>query len=66
MSHYAARVFRKETRGVVAVSADNGEVFYPDLGNPFVITVSATNTEERKAPWATYGPATDLTALGSL
>jgi subtilisin family serine protease len=64
VSHYAARVFRKETRGVVAVSADNGEVFYPDLDNPFVITVSAINTEERRAPWATYGPATDLTALG--
>jgi len=46
VSYYAARVFRKETRGVVVVSADNGEVFYPDLGYPFVITVSATNTEE--------------------
>jgi hypothetical protein len=66
VSHYAARVFRKENRGVVAVSADNGEVFYLDLDNPFGITVSATSTEERRAPWATYGPATDLTALGSL
>jgi subtilisin family serine protease len=49
---------------VVAVSADNGEVFYPDLDNPFGITVSATSTEERKALCATYGPATDLSALG--
>jgi serine protease len=64
VSNYAARVFTKETRGVVAVTADNGEVFYQDLDNPFVITVSATRTEERKAPWATYGPATDLSALG--
>lgn len=64
MSDYAARVFSKETRGVLAVTADNGEVFYQDLDNPFVITVSATNIGERKAPWATYGPATDLSALG--
>jgi hypothetical protein len=64
VSHYAARVFRKETRGVVAVSAGNGEVFYLDLDNLFVFTVSATSTEERKAPCATYGPAADLTALG--
>ena len=64
MSDYAARVFSKETRGVLAVTADNGEVFYLDPDNPFGITVSAKSTEERKAPCATYGPATDLSALG--
>jgi thermitase len=60
----AAQYFMRRARGVVVISAGNGSYFDPRPDNPFVITVSATNPEDYRAPWSTHGNGVDLCAPG--
>ncbi|BCW95999.1 MAG: S8 family serine peptidase [Fimbriimonadales bacterium] len=60
----AAQYFMRRARGVVVISAGNGGTMDPRSDNPFVITVSATNVDEQRASWSTYGNAVDLCAPG--
>lgn len=60
----AARYFMVRARGVVVISAGNGGTydFRPD--NPYVITVSGIDPEDRRASWTSYGDSVDLCAPG--
>jgi len=60
----AAQYFMRRARGVVVISAGNGGTFYSRSDNPFVITVSAINSEEQRTSWSSYGNSIDLCAPG--
>ncbi len=60
----AARYFMIRARGVVVISAGNGGTADPRPDNPYVITVSGIDPEDRRASWTTYGNAVDLCAPG--
>jgi hypothetical protein len=54
----------ERARGVVVVSAGNSGTPNPLPDNPYVITVSAIDRDDRRASWSTYGNAIDLCAPG--
>jgi len=50
--------------GVVIAAAGNTEKFENYTDNPYIITVSATNSSDKMAYFSSYGPYVDLSAPG--
>ena len=60
----AAQYFQSKG-GVVAVAAGNNGVSYSNPDNPYVLTVSATDSSDVIATWSTTGSNIDLCAPGT-
>jgi hypothetical protein len=50
--------------GVVTISAGNNSTFDASADNPYVLTVSATDSTDAMASWSNYGNNIDLAAPG--
>ncbi|MFN3650210.1 MAG: Ig-like domain-containing protein [Armatimonadota bacterium] len=59
----AAQYFQSKG-GVVTVSAGNASTFDSSADNPYVLTVSATDSSDNKASWSNTGNNVDLAAPG--
>jgi subtilisin family serine protease len=61
----AAQYFQNKTNGVVTISAGNEGDFISTADNPYVLTVSATNSSNTIASWSTRGNQIDISAPGA-
>lgn len=61
----SAAQYMRNKGGVVVVSAGNSGVDPGYANNPYMITVSATDSTDAKASWSNYGAYIDISAPGS-
>lgn len=60
----SAAQYMRNKGGVVVAAAMNDGAYLPDPDNPYIVTVSATDSNDAKASWSNYGPAIDVAAPG--
>jgi subtilisin family serine protease len=60
---WACQYFQ-QAGGVVTISAGNTGAVNTGAGSPYALTVSATDSNDNRASWSTWGPAVDISAPG--